>query len=187
MRHSPGLADALRCGTHQSHKDVEQAKSLKGIFADSFSLGDYSELISRWQVLFENLEPVLTGLEIASYRYRVRLPALDADLAALEQMGYRNAAAKGEPFWKPLNYESAVGACYVIEGSCLGAKLICKRLDEKLGQKISHAKRFYSLDFKRWPWFRQQLDRVGQDPSVDPQKVVSGARDCFLAIESYMG
>jgi heme oxygenase len=182
-----GLADRLRRDTEQSHRDVEQARLLKAIFAPDFAMNDYRDLICRWQHFFRALEPELTAIEVGDYRYRSRLPALSRDMAALTAEASQEAPSPAGDGWRPSSYETAVGACYVIEGSCLGARLICRRLHERFGPAVSPATHFYGMEFKQWPWFRRQLDRVGERSDIDAAEIISGARACFRAIESHMG
>jgi len=190
MIESDGLADRLRRETQQSHRDVEDARCLKGIFSSSFDLEGYRELMKRWRSFFVPIEEALTDVEVGDYRYRPRLPALADDLASLQVptpiSPHSSAASSREGPWIPAGYEEAIGACYVIEGSCLGARLICRRLHEHLGPEVKSATNFYGIEFKQWRWFRQQLDRVGEQAEIDGQRVVSGARDCFRAIELHM-
>jgi len=184
---SPVLSLRLRTETREAHERVEAAPLLKALFEPGFGLNSYQLLLKRWLDFFTFVEPHIQS-DFGHYRYQSRLPALESDLAVLhERYGDSCRALETRyPNWFPQSAEEKLGACYVIEGSCLGARVICRHLERRFGERLQDACQFYAIETGSWLDFRRHLDEASEDAGMDVDKVIQGAKACFGAIAIHM-
>ena len=179
------LSDKLREQTRAAHRGVEQATLLKAVFQEGFGGVDYANLLARWCSLFQVFDVVLDEFSFQEYTYAPRRPFLVDDITALSDVMTRGVVPKYTG-WRPVCFEEKLGCVYVIEGSSLGAKLICKRLRNVLGDQVEAAISFYSYQAVLWPTFRHWLDLEGSKSDVATRQVVEGANSTFGAIRELM-
>ena len=177
------LSDRLRAETADAHKAVEDARLLKSIFEADFSLHHYRILLEHWHAFFIHYDAVLSGFGFQSYRYAPRLPGLYHDLAWLCPIAGSSVEYHD---WIPANRAEQLGAAYVLEGSTLGARIICKRLRETLGSAVEPCMRFYAMQTVRWPAFRRWLDAESIGSHSECHKVVRAANQTFAAMQRHM-
>ncbi|NKI36345.1 biliverdin-producing heme oxygenase [Wenzhouxiangella sp. XN79A] len=181
-----GLADTLRHATVDDHRAVEEAELLKSIFRPDFDLDEYALLLGHWACFFCRFDPELALFHSAKYSYIPRLPRVDRDLAYLSGVTRRPRVRSSYDGWLPRTDSERLGAIYVLEGSTLGARLICKRLTERFGSHARLCTAYYAMRTVHWPGFRAFLDAAESDDTVDPDAVVAGARSTFGALRDYM-
>jgi len=181
------LSLKLRSETRAAHERVEAAPLLKSLFAPEFGMDAYRLLLQRWLEFFTFIEPHLQAVS-GRYRYQSRVPSLETDLAALQERCGDPCHTPDVrcPDWFPHSAEEVLGSCYVIEGSCLGARVICRHLEERFGDRLEGACHFYSIESSSWRDFRRYLDEASEAAGMDGEKVIQGAKDCFKAITIHM-
>lgn len=180
-----GLADQLRDGTSAAHQRVEQATLLKAVFQEGFERSGYVTLLERWFSFFQGFDNALQGFGFQGYVYEPRRALVQSDIEAFSE-GLRYDGGSDYIGWRPVTFEEKLGAAYVIEGSSLGAKVICKQLRKVLGDEVLSALCFYSHQAVRWPTFRHWLDLEGARSRLAYGQVVEGANSTFRAVTDVM-
>ena len=147
---NPGIASGsfhslLRQETESRHRALENTALSARLLSPGVTLRDYLFYLSafsgiaRWydvQVL-----PLVTDtLDDISERRKLRL--ILSDLEALENIGY--PAPSYPPFQAPAPRDKAeaMGACYVLEGSTLGGRVILKHILPILPPALSRGDAF---------------------------------------------
>ncbi len=182
-----GLAYTLRQSTADAHREVERAPMLKSIFEPGFDFRQYSALLHRWALFFERFDDTLTPLRLDEYRYTPRLPCVESDLAYLvDRVPPQPPVHVSREGWLPRTLSEQLGAAYVLEGSTLGGRVICKRLADSLGSHARLCTAFYSMRTVRWPDFRTWLDEAGAASEFDPDAVVAAAGRTFQVLTDHM-
>ncbi|NNM28721.1 MAG: biliverdin-producing heme oxygenase [Akkermansiaceae bacterium] len=126
----------MRQQTRALHDQLEE---LVGLDRLTRSRADYGAALRRFLAVWHPLEKLLEesplrddpGLDLPR---RLRSRALLADLARLgdpDPVGTAGAGLRAP--WSSLDTPRAIGVLYVLEGSTLGGRLICRKLDEDLG------------------------------------------------------
>jgi heme oxygenase len=113
------------------------------------------------------------------YNYIPRLPLLNCDLSSLGEM---KEAHLIENIKSLPNKAEILGLLYVVEGSTLGGQIISRHLHDRIGAKIGHAMRFYTLDGKMLPDHWSQVKSLFRENLRDQEGIaqsVSSARDAF--------
>ena len=75
-----------------------------------------------------------------------------------------------------------MGLLDVVEGSTLGGQIITRHLLEKLGEQISDARRFYTLDGKMLPDHWTNVKRIFRKYLSDSEEIaqaICSAREAF--------
>ena len=167
--------ELLRQTTRPAHRMLEQRLSER---LETISIEDYRALLTRFFGFFRPLEAQLTlltgsGGAFFDFTPRLRAPLLVKDLVFL---GLTEAAVAALPVCHPLPALSspadAFGALYVSEGSALGGQVIARRLQARLGTRITHQNglAFFYGDgpgvAARWNAFLQALARQPAETSV---------------------
>lgn len=181
-----GLADTLRRATADEHRAVEDAELLRSIFRSDFDLSAYAMLLDRWASFFARFDIVLSTFCYSQYRYDCRLPRLQQDLTYLSDHVRHSMRPWSYSGWVPATRTEHLGAIYVLEGSTLGAQLICRQLSEQLGSHAAHCTAYYSMRTVHWPSFRRLLDAAQTDEEIDEHAVVGAARSTFKGLRDHM-
>jgi heme oxygenase len=86
--------------------------------------------------------------------------------------------------------ERRLGALYVVEGSALGGRVLCRGLDRLLGVEAIEGRRFFAGrgagTGDAWRGFLDRLATVGPEP-IGRAALVSGAIETFEAFETWLG
>lgn len=189
---SPPLSQMLRVSTELEHKRVEVRLALPGCI---LSLSDYQACLLRFYQLYRPMEIefqhfsewAALGFDPSGCSTSFRLAA---DLQALNVFvpGITSAPASSLP---PLpGFANALGACYVIEGSALGAQFMLPQLKQVLGERMTGADSFFlgrgSETAAFWKKFREALDLYGDSHPDQVPSVIAGAIATFEAIGLWM-
>jgi heme oxygenase len=186
------LSLILRADTEAAHKDVERRLGLP----DSIlTLANYQTCLRNFYQLYRPLETQflqfadwsIIGLDppvcTLSRRLAVDLRALGVVIPDIP-----DAPATSLP---PLrDFASALGACYVLEGSALGAQFMLPQLQKTLGNEMFVADAFFrgrgAETGSFWKRFRAALDLFGYTHPDQTSTVVSSAIDTFKSIGHWM-
>lgn len=104
-------------------------------------------------------------------------PALTLDVSDLALKPLENAFG----VWREANSSFAMGVHYVLEGSALGARILCKRV-EALGLTREHGARHLWAQADRSDNFRSYLDALNAGArDFDEDELVAGANAAFGA------
>lgn len=133
-----------------------------------------------------------------TWRFRVQVEAALPGPAEWEPMRLADSVREdlidlGEPVpavaapaWAPASAAERLGACYVLEGSAVGARMLVVAA-QKLGLTEAFGARHLHLqaaDRKRWPQF---IDLLDASPAGDAPSAIAGAEAAFrLALSSYL-
>lgn len=169
----------LRNATRSLH---DQADQLGAGFALT-EPRDYRRFLRAHARALPGLEAACTAQGVASFiadwPRRLRVPALQADLARLgEAMPPAEPAALAGPV-------AALGAAYVLEGSRLGNAMLLRGIQDRAGPVILQASAYLSHKpgASAWAEFLAMLDQALPDPALWPEAAggASAAFTVFLA------
>lgn len=169
--------DALREGTAQQHRALEQLPLFSALLMDQVTLDDYQKALQVLYRFYASVEPVLIPLLSDHLPYVARLPLLQQDLTTL-QIPWPIDIVQA-----PIipNAAAAWGYRYVIEGSTLGGKWISRHLQHHLGSSITNALHFYTLnhdDHLSWKQIQAELTRH-LSATTDLEHAIEHAKQCF--------
>ncbi|GAB6388889.1 biliverdin-producing heme oxygenase [Stutzerimonas marianensis] len=161
----------LRAATAAQHERVDAAFS-------SYNLEDQAGYRAFLLAHLRVVQPVEVALEksgiaalITDWPARQRRHALLADLEALGTAGplTEPLAIRPTPGW-------CLGACYVLEGSRLGNRLLARRVAAaNPGAPLHYLA--HSDTTPSWPGFLEQFEQGAKQQPWD--QLLAGARDCF--------
>jgi len=196
------LSQSLRVGTATSHKELENRLVLPGSIR---SIADYRACLLRFYQLYRPIElqfqlftgPAFSDPAFSEWIFAGFDPSacsLSARLAAdLEELAVSVADISLAPAaaLPPLReFASALGACYVLEGSALGSLFMLPQLRRVLGDGMDGADSFFrgreTETSAFWQRFRAALDRYGDAHPEQTPAVIRGANDTFVAIGLWM-
>lgn len=184
MTDSP-LRRELRAATQTEHRALEAQPSMRALVSPSVTLTDYRRVLAAHHRFFSRWEPALQAVArrlrerygSADYRYRPRLPALEADLRALAGDLDAPMQAVAEP---PLAY--GLGMLYVVEGASLGSRPISRHLRRRLGLSAGNGARFYAEAAAGDDWQAFCAWLAGLPEVLNGPQSRAGARDTFTGI-----
>lgn len=117
----------LRTKTCHLHKEVERSDCFAALTRPTLTVSSYSQALRCLGRLLERYEPSLLKhfpQKSRGYQYHPRLPLIVDDLKKLDVL-LGQQVERSE-----LSFHEAIGVSYVIEGSTMGGKVICKHLRE---------------------------------------------------------
>ncbi|MCS3902593.1 heme oxygenase [Methylohalomonas lacus] len=142
---SDGLLLAqLRVATREQHARLESLPALRRLFADDYTVAEYSRLLQSFFSLFSPLEAAVqaTGRKTAaSLGYELRSEDLAADLKILAA---KTGADTAVPSALTGSRAAETGCLYVLAGSRLGGKVIARQLAGSLGLTADSGIRFFA-------------------------------------------
>jgi heme oxygenase len=186
------LSQLLRASTEQVHKSIEIRLALPGSIR---SLPDYRACLVGFYQLYRPMELLLLrfpewtviGLDHSACSLSARLAA---DLHALNVSVPDISCAQACALPCLQDFANALGACYVMEGSALGAQFMLPQLQKVLGNQMTGADTFFrgrsTETAAFWKTFRSMLDLYGDLHPGQTASVVSGAIATFEAIGLWM-
>ncbi len=190
------LSLRLKQATAAAHGDIDERMNLpvrlRSLAAYADCLRDFAAILAPIEKAFGDFhEWESFGVDIAR---RMRLPALHADLAALDVVsppgvvrplglapGLGTGLAKGRaPFG---SFAHALGGLYVTEGATLGGPSIAQAVVESLGAPAAGATTFFqghgAENGRMWNQLRAALDGFGERHPERRAAVIRGARAVF--------
>lgn len=190
---NPGIASGsfhsiLRQETESRHRALENTALSARLLSPGVTLRDYLFYLSafsgiaRWYDL-QVLPLVTDTLDDISERRKLRL--ILSDLEALENTGY--PAPSYPPFQAPAPRDKAeaMGACYVLEGSTLGGRVILKHILPILPPALSRGDAFFAgygdATASKWKYFLEKLEDFAALHPTDA--IIRGAGSAFDLIK----
>lgn len=164
------LRRVLMTETRDLHDRLDQAI---GVFADSGAYGDFLSGSYRFRAA---IEPRLAG---DGWQVQRLAPLIAQDLADL---GHPRPALPDAPAL--LGPAAQAAACYVLEGSALGARLLARRAADH-GFTADHGARHLAAQTASPHRWRRFLDWL-EDADIPVAQAAAAARDVFgLALRAY--
>ncbi len=144
------VMDRLKLETRDHHTQTENITLMQRLFAHDYTLSEYQQHLEKMYGYFSVLEPViLQALKQEPslhgfFLVRSKQVWLKQDLL---NFGLTEAQIVALPQCPIPSYitdlSSALGVCYVLEGSNLGGQVILKQLSDHFGETVRHKLRFY--------------------------------------------
>lgn len=174
---------ALRAATSALHIATERHPLVRSVLSPSACVGDLVGLYCAFREFHALIEPYLQAASLPAsllrlgYRYRPRLPLLEADLSDLAgPLWPRQCVNIAAPHWK-----SPLGLLYVVEGASQGGRVIGPRLTASLGVGPDWGARYFHVrDATQWVILR---DWLALEDGGDPDKLVDAGREAFILLQ----
>jgi heme oxygenase len=191
---SEGLApirDQLKRGTADLHRRLETGLDLMD---PDLSLDRYRRILERFLGFYAPAEAGAERLASAGRTLglplRARTGLIENDLLSL---GSSRREVAGLPRCAELPrlscHEELAGCLYVLEGACLGGRVIAPALRERLGVARGSGASFFIGDAERtqarWSVFLDWLEGLVR-AGAPRGEIVASARDTFLAFALWM-
>lgn len=173
----------LKESTRQQHQGLE---SVVNVMNSMFSLDDYKKLLTKFYRFYAAIEPALPLGELAASGYdagaRLKVPALERDLAHLGILDEAKAAGKFAGIPDVSSVPRAFGSCYVMEGATLGGQIITRHLKQSLGLDAESGAAFFSSYGPNvgpmWKAFGAVITAYAEHADRDDE-IIEGARATF--------
>jgi heme oxygenase (biliverdin-IX-beta and delta-forming) len=175
------------------HTELESTPIAIRLASGTIEQEEYGLYLERVAALHQTLEPLFTAMnEWKAYGIdplqRTRLQLLNNDLCALgKEIPLQREI---QPFDIPLNFATAVGMMYVLEGSTMGGQVLARKLSHIVGSDGLSCTRYFAAygdnTMKQWGEFCQFLDQFGTENPQATAAVVLGACSMFLMIQKEM-
>lgn len=172
--HSPSLHSRLRTATADLHAGLDAR--FAGRLADRECYATYLLGMRRIVAAFDDATVSFDEATLPqAWRPASRVAALDADLAALALAPLPAAAFD-------INAAGWLGACYVIEGSALGANVLLGQLQAQ--PEVTHPTHFLRSHAAAAAGWRACLARLETQPESDAPAIIAGAVRMFTMAEA---
>jgi heme oxygenase len=180
----------LRQETDSRHRALENTALSARLLSPLVTLQDYLFYlrafsgIARWydsQVL-----PLVTDT-LDDTAERRKLPLIFSDLEELENIGYPAPSYPAFEARDPRDKAEALGACYVLEGSSLGGRVILKHIRPILPPALPRGAAFFTgygeATASKWKYFLEKLEDFAALHPPDP--IIRGAVSAFDLIKAH--
>lgn len=187
MNQNRPLSQHLRQATSNEHKCLDDLVALDFKQAPEHLERRYGLLLSATHLFVQAIEePINQGLKtLAPQPWRhssQRLPAIEADL---HDLGLAIPAPR-LPECRFLTLPQTLGGLYVLEGSALGGRVICKQLKQVPGLASKCAFRYHGVASdtlsNRWRTIVKCLDTWC--PAAEFDEAAKAARQAFALFET---
>lgn len=184
----PPLAPRLRHACRSVHARLHHHPLLAPLLGTGVTRAAYGRVLRAYHAFYAWIEAALVDYETRAtpaFRYspRLKLPQLAADLAAL---GLACPPALEAPPPALASDAEYLGACYVLEGSTLGGRVIAAQLGPRLGLEPARGLSFFlcygAEADARWSEFGAALERC----APEAERVTASALAVFAAIEAVL-
>jgi heme oxygenase len=193
------LLEALRLHTHACHQAVQKKID---VFHRIQNQENYGNLLLMLYGYYNEIEPMLkrwendlTRLGI-DFEFRRKIPKLLADISALELTERLVSQPKCEISVLPdlQTLAQAVGCLYVLEGSTLGAQVICQHLKSVLWSESAPIPMNFYQGYgpetrKMWGEFCDFIFRYSLEMKTiqEQQQVLASGRQTFESLGKWLG
>jgi heme oxygenase len=183
----------LKNHTSTAHKQLENTRFLKRLFAVDYTTAEYTQLLSYFYSYFAAVEPLLfADLPTESHTYlqhRTKTHLLQQDLISL---GVNPDALVVSHILPPLTtFAQKMGVLYVLEGSLLGGRIIGQHLKSHFGEHVLLPLNFYScygadlhLQWQNFSIFMGQSFNHQGDAVIN--EVIESATQTFVSLQQWI-
>lgn len=179
------IALKLKQDTRELHDEVEKELNSQAILSEDYSRQEYAALLQQLYPAHLSLEPQILNFdsiarhsELEPDRRLNKAKLLRHDLEKLTLVPQEQKLSV-----KLENKSQAWGALYVLEGSSLGGAIILKQL-KKLNweeEPFTYYGYYGNSTGPMWKKFRDILQQVYQQESLDDAQLTEGARKAYYA------
>jgi heme oxygenase len=183
----------LRAATKLPHHALDHHPLLAPLLRPDPRLDDYAAALAALHGVYAVAEAAMLNFlasrpGLFDYAARRKLPALEADLVALVNLGYpvRPVTMAGQSLPPLANVGELVGMLYTIEGSTRGGRFIYKHLRQGLGEAapLSFFAGYGKASDQRWQEFWQFANN--RCPPEEYADAVRVAAQLFGVIKSHL-
>jgi heme oxygenase len=182
------ILEKLRETTREAHEELE--KTMMPLINGAQDAEAYGKILRTFYSFYHPLE---TGIQqylypdaLPDYAERRRTSWILDDLKALDLDHTPPPSAFAAPVIT--SNAQAFGALYVMEGSTLGGKIICKTIANNLGRDEKDGFRFFygygPESGSRWKFFLAQLDKLSNTPHEE--EAIAMADEVFRQFRVWM-
>jgi len=180
---APSCRELLRSATQGPHERLHRHAGFSTVKDGTITFPDYLALLTCLYGFYRPFEPAV-GVE------RIRSQWLERDLASL---GVEAATFPRIPLCAEIpqydGLERRLGALYVVEGSALGGRQLCRGLDRLLGASAIEGRRFFAGHGAgtgdAWRDFLDRLAAIGPEPR-GRAALVGAALETFEVFETWL-
>jgi heme oxygenase len=176
--------EALRAATQGPHERLHLHAGFSIVKQGAITLPDYRALLIRLYGFYQPFERAV-GVDL------IRTQWLESDLKSVgvdAETFSRIHLCADLPRYDCS--ERRLGALYVVEGSALGGRQLCRGLDGLLGVGSIEGRRFFAGrgagTGAAWSGFLERLESVGPEP-LGRAAMVEAAVETFDLFESWLG
>ena len=196
---SQPLLEALRLNTHACHQAVQDRFDVTHRIQNK---DNYANLLMMFWGFYNEIEPLLkrwdsdfTRLGI-DFEIRRKIPKLLVDISELDLTERLASQPKCEISALPdlQTLAQAVGCLYVLEGSTLGAQVICQHLRTVLGSESAQIPmnfyQGYGLETRKmWGEFCDFIFRYSLEIKTiqEHEQVLASGRQTFKSLGKWLG
>jgi heme oxygenase len=180
----------LRNETREEHVATEETALARAMLQGTLTLAEYESQLFAYHLVHEAIDRSLARSAFARSiaGASVKASRIAADLAALgaraDVGGCEGAARALVALAQEADPAGLLGIVYVMEGSSLGAVVLCRRIKETLALP-PEALTYYSGDgsatLERWAAFGARMN-AGLVDDADQERALTAARATFVAI-----
>jgi heme oxygenase len=174
----------LRAATQGPHERLHGHAGLSIVKDGTITLPDYRALLRRLYGFYLPFEQAVGGGDLRTQWLKSDLAGLGASEATLSGIGLCPDIPRYD------GVERRLGALYVVEGSALGGRQLCRGLDRLLGADAVEGRRFFAGrgpdTGAAWRGFLDELAVVGAGPG-GRAAMVGAAVETFTVFETWLG
>lgn len=182
-REAPSCRDLLRSATQGPHERLHLHAGFSVVRDGTIMLADYRALLIRLYGFYLPFERAAGVGGIRTQWLEQDLGWLGVEAAAFPRIRLCVDIPRYD------GPERRLGALYVVEGSALGGRLLCRGLDRLLGAAAVEGRRFFAGrgagTGDAWRNFLDRLASVGPDP-IRRAALVSAATETFEVFETWL-
>ncbi len=162
------LHERIREATRTAHRQLDHHPLLAPLVHDGLTLEQYSRSLVALHGIYAAIESAVEDTALAAgfdYAARRKVPAMEADLAAL-QCSPRPSAIRIAP---PRSNSELIGRLYPLEGSTLGAAVICRQVRAGPGGSwpLHYFSGYGDATMERWQAFWRFADTACPGTEID--------------------
>ena len=189
------ILQQLREKTAEHHKNLETSALLSHFSHGNITLPIYEKILSKFYGYFSPLESQFQQIPLlpyylSDYSSRRKTSTLQKDLSFLNssnQQGGSLEICRDIPTVTTL--DKAFGCLYVMEGSTLGAKVISKVIQEKLGISENNGGSYFQgygpATGEYWRRFCAVMEHYAETEG-NAEEIVESANQVFIKLKAWL-
>lgn len=189
----PSLRERLKKSTSGLHVTLEKTSLAQSLANATISRPQYEKYLLALSLFHGDVELMI--LKMGEWKHydldislHLRLPLLLADIKALKIIPPRPINIPDLEM--SIDFPTAVGVMYVLEGSTMGGRFLSQRLTHLCDDNGIPATRYFQAygeeTMKRWQEYCLFLDRFGTEHPEMEDRVVDAACTMFVYMEKMM-
>jgi heme oxygenase len=180
----PSCREVLRAATRGPHERLHLHPGFSAVNDGTITLPDYRALLIRLYGFYLPFERAVGVDPIRSHWLERDLAGLGAGAEMVSRIGLRADIPRYD------GPERRLGALYVVEGSALGGRQLCRGLDRLLGANSIEGRRFFAGRGAgtgvAWRRYLDRLTSAAGEPKARAA-LVGAAVETFEVFETWLG